>query len=247
MNWTSNMLRDTAALAAFALTIGCGGGDDPPAQDTRNDRPASPEIVPAAQLVRATPPGEQAGETDAPGADEPATGWRVDLYVDHPADTMGNALSPVAPAPAALADSEGDFTSEIRYLCLNSKEREMGNVAPVMLRFGATPRMVAREGGEAGQSNPVELRTTWGEETVAMNAYASRRTISFDQEDAAGRGTGESSNAEVLRRLLESGSTAGDALVIGMDWQDVGPVSYTYSLEGAAAAIREAGLPCGVG
>ena len=230
-NWTSNVLRGAASLAVFALTIGCGGGDDPP----------------AAQLIKATPPGEQAGETDAPGADEPATGWWVDIHVDHPTDTMGNAYSPTASPPDALADSEGDFTSDIRYLCLNALEREMGNVAAVTLRFGATPRVVAREGGEAGQPNPVELHTTWGEETVAMNAYASRRIIFFDQEDAAGRGMGESSNAEFLRRLLESGSTASHALVIEMDWQDVGPVSYTYSLEGAADAIREAGLPCGVG
>lgn len=93
---------------------------------------------------------------------------------------------------------------------------------------------------------PVVLHTTWGEETFAMNAYTVRTSVWFDDEDAADREAGESSNAEFLGRLVASGSAADDAVVIEMDWEEVGPVSYTFSLEGAADAIREAGRPCGI-
>ena len=81
---------------------------------------------------------------------------------------------------------------------------------------------------------------------VAPKASAVRSTLSFEQEDAAERATGESSHAEFLRRLVESDSTADDVVGIELDWMDVGPVRYTFSLEGAADAIREAGRPCGV-
>lgn len=231
MDWTSHT-RGATALAAMALIIGCGVGDDPPPQeDATTEAPAT------------------TAEALATTAEAPATGWWVDLDVDHAADTMGNAWSPVSPAPEALADADGDFSSTIRYLCLNAYERELGNVAPIMIRFQVAPRLVAREGGEVGELGqiPVLLQTNWGEETVAMSAYAGRSCVALDQEDSAGRGTGESSHAEFLRRLVESNSTASDAVVVEMDWQDVGPVSYAFSLEGAAAAIQEAGLPCGVG
>ena len=81
-----------------------------------------------------------------------------------------------------------------------------------------------------------------------MQAYAvpPRYRIFLDQEDAQDRVTGESSDAEFVRRLLESPSTASDSLVIELDWEEVGAVRYTYSLEGAADAIREAGRPCGM-
>ncbi|MYI07154.1 MAG: hypothetical protein F4059_07535 [Gemmatimonadetes bacterium] len=92
----------------------------------------------------------------------------------------------------------------------------------------------------------MELRANWGGEEVAFNAFYSRR-VSFEQEDGAGRETGESSHEEFVRRLLESASTADDAVEIELDWEEVGTVRYTFSLEGAADAVREAGRPCGVG
>ena len=91
------------------------------------------------------------------------------------------------------------------------------------------------------------VRATWGDVEVALRAYVVRSAILFDQTDAADRTTGESSNAEFLRRLLRSGSGEDDAVEIELDWEEVGPVRYTFSLEGAADAIREAGRPCGVG
>ena len=118
---------------------------------------------------------------------------------------------------------------------------------PLRVRFGAPPRLAGGEELEpGGLSERLEVSTHWGGETVEMNVYAVPRgwSIYFEYEDAAEREAGESSHAEFLRRLLESGSTGPDVMVIEMDWEDVGPVSYTYSLEGAADAIREAGRPC---
>ena len=229
MNWRSNR-QGVLAVAAAVLLIACGAGDDPPAQEAD----IGEEL--------ATPSEEPAG-----AAQQSATAWRVDLDVDHPQDTMGNAFSPVATAPEALAGAEDDFGSYIRYLCLNAYEREQGNVAPVMILFQSAPRLVMMEGGQAGEYGqiPLEVRTSWGGEEVAFTASFSR-SVAFDQEDAAERETGESSNAEFLRRLLEGGSTADDAVEIEFDWQEVGPVRYTLSLEGAADAIREAGKPCGI-
>ena len=191
---------------------------------------------------------EAASEESASAAEESATGWRVDLDVDHPRDTMGNAWSPSAPAPEALAGAEDDYSASIRYLCLNAGERELGNVAPVMIVFRTAPRLAMVEGGQPGEYGqiPLELRANWGGEEVAFKASYSR-IVSFDQEDAAERETGESSHEEFVRRLLESGSMADDAVEIEVDWEEMGPVSYTFSLEGAADAIREAGRPCGVG
>ena len=222
----STPARHDLSVIAMALLVACaagGGGDDRPAQEGT----ASEEVAAAAE--------------------EPATGWRVDLVVDHPQDTMRNAFSPVASPPEGLAGAEGDFSSYIRYLCLNAYERGIGSVAPVMILFETTPRLVMMEGAQAGDHGavPVEVRTDWGGEEVAFKASFGRR-VSFDQEDAADRETGESSNDEFLRRLLASGSTAGDAVEVELDWEDVGPVRYTFSLEGAADAIREAGRPCGV-
>ena len=185
-------------------------------------------------------------EEDAAAAEEPATGWWVDLDVDHPQDTMGNAWSPTAPAPAMLAGAEDDFSGAIRYLCLNARERELGNVAPVMIVFQTPPRLFFENEGQASGSTPVALHAIWDGEAVALKASAVRSTLSFEQEDAAERATGESSHAEFLRRLVESGSTADDVVGIELDWMEVGPVRYTFSLEGAADAIREAGRPCGV-
>ena len=229
MKRRSNTHRIMAAAAAVLL-IACEAGDDPPAQEAD----VGEELATAAQ--------------EPATAEEPlATGWRVDLDVDHPQDTMGNAFSPVASVPEALAGAEDDFGSYIRYLCLNANERERGNVAPVMILFQTRPRLVMVEGGQAGESGriPLELRTDWGGEEVAFTASFGRR-VTFEQEDAGERQTGESSNDEFLRRLLESGSTADDPVEIEFDWQEVGPVRYTFSLEGAADAIREAGKPCGI-
>lgn len=226
-----SITRVAAALAALAMVMGCAAGDDQPAREADGGE----------ELATTT-------EESASATQQSPTAWRVDLVVDHPQDTMGNAFSPVAGAPEALAGAEGDFSSYIRYLCLNAYERELGNVAPVMILFQTPPRLVMMEGGEAGEYGqiPLEVRTNWGGEEVSFNASYGRR-VTFDQEDAAERETGESSNAEFLRRLLEGDSGAGDSMEIEFDWEEVGPVSYTFFMEGAADAIREAGRPCGVG
>ena len=230
MNWRP-MTRRVAAVTATLLLVACAAGDDPPAQEAAGGAEMAAAEEGSASVARQSP-----------------TAWRVDLVVDHPQDTMGNAFSPVASAPEALAGAEGDFSSYIRYLCLNAYEREIGSLAPVMILFETRPRLVMMEGGQAGESGPipVEIRTDWGGEEVAFKASFGRR-FSLDLEDAAERETGESSHAEFLRRLVESGSGADDAVEIEFDWEDVGPVRYTFSLEGAADAIREAGKPCGVG
>lgn len=222
MDWRSNARRG-AALAAMAMIWGCGGvGDDASAQ----------EGGPSEEMATA--------------AEESATGWRVDLDVDHPRDTMGNAWSPSAPAPEALAGAEDDFSAAIRYLCLNAYERELGNVAPVMIVFRTRPRLMFENEGQAGGATPVVLHAIQGGEAVALKASAVRNMLHFEDEDGAERETGESSHAEFLGRLLASGSMADDAVEIELDWEEVGPVRYTFSLEGAADAIREAGRPCGV-
>ena len=185
----------------------------------------------------------------ASAADQEPTIWWVDIHVDHATDTMRSAYSPPASAPEAFADAEGDFRSVIRYLCLNAEEREMGNVAPAHLVFWENPRPTAPAVPGSIITGPLELRTTWGDETAVLQARAVpvRNRIYLDREDAGDRGTGESSDAEFVRRLLASPSTASDSLVIELDWEEVGAVRYAYSLEGAANAIREAGRPCGVG
>ena len=205
----------------------------------------------AVQLPAATSATSAVAETDGAAADQEPTKWRVEIDVDegNPLDTMRNAYSPAAGPPEALADLEGDFRSLIRYLCLNANEREAGNVAPVLLGFWEPPRPTAAAVPGSLITGPLELRTTWGEEAVVLRARAvpARYRIFLDQEDAQDRGTGESSDAEFVRRLLESPSTASDSLLIELDWEEVGAVRYTYPLEGAADAIREAGQPCGIG
>ena len=177
-------------------------------------------------------------------------GWTVELDIDEGdlRDTVRYAWSPWAEEPEPLGQADGDFRSRIWYRCLDAQERELGNVdMPLRVRFGAPPRLAGGEELEpGGASERLQVSTHWGGATVEMNAYAVPRgwSIYFEYEDAAEREAGESSHAEFLRRLLESGSTGPDVMVIEMDWEDVGPVSYTYSLEGAADAIREAGRPC---
>ena len=204
----------------------------------------------AVELPEATSAKSAAAETDGAAADQEPTKWWVKIDVDegNPIDTMGNAYSPPAGPPEALADVEGDFRSMIRYSCLDAKEREMGNVAPARLVFWEQPRPTAPAVPGSLITGPLELRTTWGEEAVVLQAHAVpvRYRIFLDQEDAQDRGTGESSDAEFVRRLLQNPSTASDSLVIELDWEEVGAVRYTYSLEGAADAIREAGRPCGM-
>lgn len=228
MNWRSNT-HCIMAAAAVVLLIACAAGDDPPAQEA--DGGAEPAT---------------ATEEPARAAEQSPTAWRVDLVVDHPQDTMGNAWSPAATVPEALSGAEADFTSHIRSLCLNAHERELGNVAAVSIRFRTAPRLVFENEGQASGSMPTVLHAIWGSESVALNVSAIRGTLYFEQEDAAERETGESSNSEFLRRLLEGGSTEEDALEIELDWEEVGPVRYTFSLEGAADAVREAGRPCGL-
>ena len=204
----------------------------------------------AVELPEATSATSAVAETDGAAADPEPTEWRVDIDVDegNPTDTMGNAYSPAASPSDALADLEGDFRSMIRYLCLNANERERGNVAPASLVFWEQPRPTATAVPGSLVTGPLELWTTWGEEAVVLQARAvpARYRIFLDQEDARDRDTGESSDAEFVRRLLESPSTASDSLVIELDWEEVGSVRYTYPLEGAADAIREAGRPCGM-
>ena len=234
----------SAALAAMVLTVGLGGtrflalGSETTAQMMTTD-PIKMES--AASAV---------DEKDASAAGREPTGWRVEIDVDegNPIDTMGNAYSPAADPPDALAGAEGDFRSFIRYLCLDAKEREMGIVAPVHLVFWEQPRPTAHLVPGSIVTEPIELRTTWGEEVVVLQARAVpvRSRIYLYQDDAADRRTGESSDAEFVRRLLRSRSTASDSLAIEMDWEEVGTVRFTYSLEGAADAIREAGRPCGM-
>ena len=208
------------------------------------------ELV-GADPTEATSATSAIAETDASEPDQEPTGWWVEIDVDegNPIDTMGNAYSPPAGPPEALADAEGDFRSVIRYLCLNANEREEGNVAPAYLWFWEQPRPTAPAVPGSLITGPLELRTTWGEEAVVLQARAVpvRYRIFLDQEDAQDRSTGESSDAEFVRRLLQNPSTASDSLVIELDWEEVGAVRYTYSLEGAADAIREAGRPCGMG
>lgn len=186
-------------------------------------------------------------------AETDTSGWTVELDIDEGdlRDTTRVARSPWAEEPAALGPSDADLRSRILYRCLDAQEREIGNVdVPLRVTFGAPPRLA---GGEelqlGGASQRLEVSTHWGDETVGMNAYAVPRGwfIYLEQEDGAERDTGESSHAEFLRRLLASGSTADHAVEIELDWEGVGPVRYTFSLEGAADAIREAGRPCGVG
>ena len=188
-------------------------------------------------------------KADGFGAGQEPAGWWVEIDVDegNRVDTMRSAYSPPATTPEALVDDEGNFGSVIRYLCLNAAERKMGNVAPAHLVFGDRPSPTSQKGAGSGGTRSVELRAAWGEERVVLQAVQYGNRIYLAQDDAEDRGTGESSDAEFLRRLLESPSTASDSLAIELDWQEVGVVRYDYSLEGAADAIREAGRPCGVG
>ena len=72
----------------------------------------------------------------------------------------------------ALRDAEGVFRSVIRHHCLDAKEREMGS-SPPSIPFFATSR--ARPHGwfqSPSTLSPFELRTTWGEEVVVLQAEA---------------------------------------------------------------------------
>ena len=101
----------------------------------------------AVELPEATSANSAVAETDGAAADQEPTKWWVEIDVDegNPIDTMGNAYSPPAGPPEALADVEGDFRSMIRYLCLNANEREMGNVAPALLGFWEQPARPRRQ------------------------------------------------------------------------------------------------------
>lgn len=234
-----------------------GGGSGAPDGDAPRTGAADPVEVPQTTAgIELTAAPDETGPTmqsDASAVAETDTsGWTVELDIDEGdlRDTTRVARSPWAEEPAALGPSDADLRSRILYRCLDAQEREIGNVdVPLRVTFGAPPRLA---GGEelqlGGASQRLEVSTHWGDETVGMNAYAVPRGwfIYLEQEDGAERDTGESSHAEFLGRLLASGSTADDAVEIELDWEEVGPVRYTFSLEGAADAIREAGGPCGV-
>ena len=203
-----------------------------------------------ADLTEATSATRAIAETDASAPDQEPAGWRVETGVGggNPIDTMrSNAYSPPAGPPGALAGAGGGFRSMIRYQCLNANEREDGNVAPARLAFREQPRPTAPAVPESLITGPLELRTTRGEEAVVLQARAVpvRYRIFRGREDARDRGTGESSDAEFARRLLQNPSAASGSLVIEPDWEEAGTVRCTCSLEGAAGAIREAGRPCG--
>ncbi|MCY4573896.1 MAG: hypothetical protein OXF01_13965 [Gemmatimonadetes bacterium] len=219
--------------------IGLRGEAGAPDGDTQRMSAVEPVEAPEATA------GVGFGETNA-------SGWTVLLDIDEGdlRDTVRYALSPWVEEPEPLGQADGDFRSRIYYTCLDAQERELGGVHvdwPLTVFFGAPPRLAGGEELEpGGLSERLEVSTHWGGEMVEMNVYAvpRGRRIILEHEDAAERETGDSSHAEFLRRLLESGSAGPDVMVIEMDWEDVGPVSYTYSLEGAADAIREAGRPC---
>lgn len=208
----------------------------------------------AADVGAATETTERVALSEAPAGDEPpATGWTVELDIDeeHPeGQTDRYAWSPWADEPPVFGTVDGDFRSRIWYRCLNSAEREIGNTdSPIRVRFAAPPRLVGGEELElGGASERLQVSTDWGGETVVMNAYAVPRAwwIYLEQDDAAERATGESSDAEFKRRLLESGSSGPGAVGLELDWEEVGRATHTYSLEGASDAIREAGRPCGI-
>ena len=81
----------------------------------------------AVELPEATSAKSAVAETDGAAADQEPAKWWVEIDVDegNPIDTMGNAYSPPAGPPEALADAAGDFRSMIRYLCLNANERTL--------------------------------------------------------------------------------------------------------------------------
>ena len=232
MDRRSNM-RGVVALAAMVFLIaGWAGHDTPAGPADAGEEPAT------ATEESATSPAQQ-----------PPTAWRVDLAADQAGYTAGNAWSPSASVPEALADADGDFSSSIRYMCLSGGRGAVSlRSQTVSIQFQAVPRPVMMEDRRQGERGPIplEVHTSWGRDEVALQAYVVRSAILFDQTDEADRATGRSSHAEFLGRLLRSGSGAGDAVEVELDWEDVGPVRYTFSLEAAADAIREAGEPCGV-
>lgn len=227
--------------------VGDEGSQRPDAADAGAGTEATERVARSGATVGAQ-------EDEAPAGDEsPSTGWTVELDIDedHPEEqTDRYAWSPWADEPAPLGTVDGDFRSRIWYRCLNAAEREVGNTdSPIRVRFAAPPRLVGGEELElGGASERLQVSADWGSETVVLNAYAVPRAwwMYLEQDDAAERATGESSDAEFKRRLLESGSSGLDVVRLDLEWEEVGQVTYTYSLEGAADAIREAGSPCGI-
>lgn len=224
--------RGVVALAAMVfLTAAWAGADRPAGSANAGD-------------ARVSPAEGSAGAVQAfPNA------WRVDIASDQTGDTTGSAWSPVASAPEVLADADDGFGSSIRYMCFSGGRGGISlRLQTVSIQFDAEPRPVMTEGAQEGERGPIplEVRTTWDREGVTLQAHVVRNAIVFDQMDAADRAAGRSSSAEFLRRLLRSGPTGAGAVEIELDWKEVGPVSYTFSLEGAADSVREAGGPCGV-
>ena len=217
-----------ALLVAMVLLIGCRGGDNSPAPQGDTNAPAEAGFA----------------------AEASATAWTVELVVDEGdlTDTISRAWSPWAAKPEPLAAADDDFRSKILYTCPEAYDRQIGNVIPIRVVFWAQPRLEAPAGAEASGVFPIEVMTMWGEEKVVLQGHAvpNRFTLYLEEDDAAAREAGESSHAEFLRRLLESGSTELNEVVLVLNWERLGSVSFTYSLEGAADAIREAGQPCGM-
>ena len=222
--------RVVVALAAVVFLTAAWAGADLPARSAN------------AGEAWATAP-----EGSASAVQASLNAWRVDIAADQPGKYTGNAWSPVAGVPEVLADADGDFSSSIRYMCLSDSGGVSFRLQSASIQFEAEPRPVMMEGVQEGERPiPLEVRTTWNGQRVTLQAHVVRDAILFAQTDAADRATRRSSSAEFIRRLLRSGSTGADAVEIELDWEEVGPVGYTFSLEGAADAVREAGRPCRV-
>ena len=222
--------RVVVALAAMVFLTAAWAGTDLPARSANAGEAWATATEGSAGTVQASP-----------------NAWRVDIAADQPGKYTGNAWSPVAGVPEELADADGDFSSSIRYMCLSDSGGVSFRLQSASIQFEAEPRPVMMGGVQDGERPiPLEVRTTWNGRGVTLQAHVVRDAILFAQTDAADRATRRSSSAEFIRRLLRSGSTGTGAVEIELDWEEVGPVSYTFSLEGAAAAVREAGRPCGV-
>ncbi len=224
--------RGVVALAAMVfLTVAWAGADRPAGSANAGDAWVS------------------AAKGSASTVQASRSAWRVDIASDQTGTTTGNAWSPVASAPELLADADDDFSSSIRYMCLSDSGGVSFRFQAVSIQFEAEPRPVMMEGVQEGEGGPIplEVRTIWNGQVVTLQAHVVRNAIVFDQMDAADRAARRSSSTEFVRRLLRSGSTGDGAVEIELDWEELGRVSYTFSLEGAADAVREAGRPCRVG
>ncbi len=247
------MLRVARLVPVLAMLMGCTGEDGPDGQ-----------------------PGGASPSEDVATSDEtdaPATAWTVELILDEgdPADTITWALSPFAAVPESLADAGYGFRNKLVYTCPEAYDRQIGNVRPITIVFWRPPRLVAPEEVRANGGFAIDIQSTWGIEEVVLRGHlVPRRSLIYLEQDYAamresGRNAeflrlfreagidapqltemGDGSHEEFLRRLLRSGEHGPDEVSLVLDWEGLGAVRFTYSLEGATDAVREAGRPCGV-